>query len=332
MNFNGLYRSLVLPPLALGLVACGSGGSSDDGGAGTGTVNVSITDAAVDNAEKVLVQFTGVTVKPAEGEALSLALSGDSQTCAQYLEGETSPTADGEPTIRCIELKELQGTDTANLLAGVTLAAGNYNWMRLDVDAERGAMDSIIEINTGEMYSLYVPSGSQSGLKLNSGFTVLAGGSHEFVIDFDLRKSVNNPKGFEDYRLIPSLRLIDLAESGNIVGTVDDALLTAEGCSGDVNTGDGFAVYVYEGGAGTNIGEEGSSSAPLTSASVNWEADANRWRYTVGFLAPGEYTVAFTCQAADDSAEEAENGIAFTPSTGIPVSVAANQDSVVNFP
>ncbi len=332
MQFENFRHSLVLVPLALGLAACGGGGGSDDGGIGTGTVNVSITDAAVDSAEKVLVQFTGITVKPSEGEAQAIALSGDSQTCQQYLEGETSPTAPGEPTIRCIELKALQGTETANLLDDVTLTAGKYNWMRLDVDAERGAMDSLIEVNTGELYSLYVPSGGQSGLKLNSGFTVLAGGSHNFVIDFDLRKSVNNPKGFEDYRLIPSLRLMDLAESGNIVGAVDAALLTANACSGAVNTGDGFAVYVYQGGAGTVIGEEGSVHAPLTSASVNWEADANQWRYTVGFLAPGEYTVAFTCQAGDDSAEDPANGIEFIESEGSPIAVVADQDSVVNFP
>jgi hypothetical protein len=65
---------------------------------------------------------------------------------------------------------------------------------------------------------------------------------------------------------------------------------------------------------------------------VKWEPDANQWRYTPGFLAPGEYTAAFTCQAADDSPEEPANGIGFTESMGSPVTVAANQDSVVSFP
>ena len=212
----------------------------------------------------------------------------------------------------CIELKELQGTETAGLSEGVVLTVGNYNWMRLDVEAQKGIMDSIIEVNSGEVYALYVASGTESGLKLKSGFTILAAGSHDFVIDFDLRKSVNNPQGFVDYRLKPSLRMIDLAENGNAVGAVHSSNLTADGCTGDVNTDDGFIVYVYEGAAGTPIGEEGSSNAPLTSASVNWDTDSNQWRYTVGFVAPGEYKVAFTCQAAGDSAEVSANATAFT--------------------
>jgi hypothetical protein len=332
MNRKVLAHSSTLALLTLGLVACGGSGSGGgDEGIATGTINVSVTDAAVDSAEQVLVQFTGVTVKPSEGEAQAIPLSGDSQTCQDYLDGrDPSPTQVGEPTIRCIELKELQGTNTADLLKDVVLTAGNYSWMRLDVDAKKGVMDSIIAVNTGDVYSLYVPSGSQSGLKLNSGFTILAGGSHKFVIDFDLRKSVNNPQGFEDYRLKPSLRMIDLAASGNIVGAVDPSRLTANGCTGNVNTGDGFAVYVYDTGA--DIGEEGSSSAPLTSASVNWNADSNQWDYTVGFLAPGEYTVAFTCQAAEDSAEVSDNGTFLTESPDSPTIVVANQDSVVNFP
>lgn len=325
MNRKVLTHSSTLALLTLGLVACGGSGGGDEGIA-TGTINVSVTDAAVDSAEQVLVQFTGVTVKPSEGAAQVIPLSGKSQTCLDYLD-DVGPieTRAGAPTIRCIELKELQGTHTAGLLEGVVLTAGNYNWMRLDVDAEKGFMDSIIEVNTGEVYSLYVPSGSESGLKLNTGFTILAGGSHDFVIDFDLRKSVNNPQGFEDYRLKPSLRMIDLAESGNIVGAVDSSHLTADGC-----TGDGFAVYVYESGA--DIGEEGSSNAPLTSASVSWNADSNQWDYTVGFLAPAEYIVAFTCQSAEDSAEESDNGTVLTESPESPTIVVADQDSVVNFP
>lgn len=202
--------------------------------------------------------------------------------------------------------------------------------MRLDVDAERGVLDSIIELDDG-LYSLYIPSGDETGLKLNSGFTVLAGGSHDFVIDFDLRKSVNDPRGFADYRLIPSLRLIDLSESGNITGTVDTSLLTAEGCTGDVNTLDGFAVYVYEGGSGTVLGDEGSDNAPLTSASISLNDDSAMYEYTAGFLPPGEYTAVFTCQAAGDSPEDAGDSIDFVESADSPTTVEADEDSVVNF-
>jgi hypothetical protein len=178
---------------------------------------------------------------------------------------------------------------------------------------------------------LLVPSGSQSGLKLNTGFTILAGGSHDFMIDFDLRKSVNNPQGFADYRLKPSLRLIDLSASGNLVGSIDSSLLTAEGCTGDTSNVDGFAVYIYAGGEGTVVDQEGSENPPLTSASISLNGGSGLYEYTVGFLAPGEYTSVFTCQAGDDSAETADDVVSFVESADSPVTIVADQDSTVNF-
>ncbi len=324
-----IYRSSVIALACLGLVACGGSDSSDPG---TGVLSLDVTDATVDNVEKVLVQFVGVTVQHAEGGQESLPLSGDSQTCQELLDGvEPSPTPEGESTVRCIELKELQGTDSASLLDGETLTAGKYPWMRLDVQAERGVMDSMVVLDDGGIESLYIPSGSESGLKLNTGFTILAGGLHDFVIDFDLRKSVNDPQGFSDYRLRPSLRMVDMAVSGNITGSVDADLLTADGCTGDINTETGYAVYVYEGGADTTTGDEGSEDAPLTSASVGFNADSGLYEYTVGYVAPGEYKVVFTCQAADDDSELGGDVIEFVESADSPTTVVANEDSVVDF-
>lgn len=323
---------LLIATCSVLLASCGGSGGNTTETATTGTFSVGITDAPVDSAQMVLVEFTGVSVKPSDGEEENLPLSGDSQTCQDLLAGtDPAPTPEGESTVRCIELKELQGTLSASLIDDELLNAGSYNWMRLDVNAERGVMDSIIVLDDGGQESLYVPSGNETGLKLNSGFTVLAGGSHNFVIDFDLRKSINNPQGFADYKLIPSLRLIDLSESGNITGTVDATLLTAEGCTGDINTEDGFAVYIYEGGVDTVTGDEGSESAPHTSASVSLDDDSGRYEYTAGFLTPGEYTLVFTCQAADDSPEVADESIVFVESTDSPTTVVADEDSVVNF-
>jgi len=333
---KNFYSSIAITLFPLALVACGGGGSSSGGNDSpaetTGTFSLDVSDAAVDDAERILVQFTGVTVNPADGSAIDIPLSGNSQTCEDFFLGNPpTETADGETTIRCIDLLEQQGTESATLLNGVVLDAGNYTWLRLAVDAERGIEDSLFVPNDGTMaVSLYIPSGSQSGLKLNTGFTILAGGSHKFVIDFDLRKSVNDPKGFPDYRLKPSLRLVDLSESGSIVGTVETTLLTADGCTGDVNTSDGFAVYIYEGEDAT-IGEEGSDNAPLTSAAVSFNDDSGLWDYTVGFVAPGMYTVAFTCQAADDSPDRDDDGIVFVESADSPTEVVADRDSTVNF-
>jgi hypothetical protein len=85
-------------------------------------------------------------------------------------------------------------------------------------------------------------------------------------------------------------------------------------------------------GVGTIIGEEGSNNAPLTSADVGLNSATGLWDYTVGFLAPGEYAVAFTCQAADDFPDAANDGIELTESSDSPTTVVVDQDSTVDFP
>lgn len=70
------------------------------------------------------------------------------------------------------------------LLDGVTLNAGRYNWVRLKVNAERGVIDSYIDLLDDSRHSLYIPSGNQTGLKLNRGFDVPEGEMASFTIRF----------------------------------------------------------------------------------------------------------------------------------------------------
>ncbi len=329
---NNYLQNATLALLSCGLLACGGGGGGSgfavggSGNATTGTLNLGVTDAPVDSATRVLVQFTGVAVKPQEGNEIEIPLGGDSQTCQDLLNGiAPTSTPNGEVTIRCVDLLAFQGSQSAQLLQGEELPAGEYTWMRLDVDAERGEMDSIIVLDDGGVESLFIPSGSQSGLKLNSAFTIVAGKQHNFVIDFDLRKSIHDPQGFDDYILKPSLRLVDVGTSGSIAGTVEEPLLTAGDC-----TANAYAVYIYQGDEAI-IGELGSDNAPDATAAVSLNPDSARWEYTAAFLPPGTYTVAFTCQAGDDANDAADDGISFVTTPDSPTTVDSGQTSTVDF-
>ena len=73
------------------------------------------------------------------------------------------------------------------------MPAGDYNWVRLMVSAEQdGVMDSYLTDDNGAQTEIYVPSGSQRGLQLVSGFTVMAGTTTDFTIDFDLFFFIKN--------------------------------------------------------------------------------------------------------------------------------------------
>jgi len=259
--------------LSVSMVACNN--SSDN----PTSLTLAITDAPVDGATEVVVEFTGVELKLSGGMAISFDFDAPRQ----------------------IDLLALQGTDASNLLTDVEVDAGAYQWIRLKVNAQMSTMDSFITFEDGNTYSLFIPSGSQSGLKLIQGITINQGTQASFVIDFDLRKSVVDPRSEStDYFLKPALRLIDNNESGDIQGSVANATAELEACS------NGAVVYVYE-GLDIVADDEGSATSLLTSANVEFDSDNNSYSYMVGYLTPNDYTLAITCEAGDDLVETDED-------------------------
>jgi len=272
--------------MALGIAAtaCGGGGSSGD----TGIVSLSVTDAPVDEASSVVVQFSGVAFKR-EGSA------------PETVENLT-------PTPRQIDLLQFQEGRAAVLLDGVTLPAGRYQWLRLLVDNEPNVHDSYLVLDSGAECELRVPSGAESGLKLNRGFTLPADGSVALTVDFDLHKSIHAPPGqrgsgldcTQGYLMRPTLRLVDNANVGAIAGRVDAALVTAD-CMPK--------VYIFDGAdAVPDDIEETSASTPdvdpLLVASVNVVTGATQFDYRAAFVPAGTYTVAFTCGDDDPTNDD----------------------------
>lgn len=290
---NKLHAAwLLAPALALG-------GCWDDG-AGMGRLTLGITDAPVDGATAVVVQFTGVEVKP----------SGDAAEAFTF----DAP--------RQIDLLALTGTDSELLLDGVSVPSGHYEWVRLMVDAtEDGVADSYIDLEDGTQHELEVPSGSQSGLKLNTGFNVPAGGSASFTLDFDLRKSVHEPMNAGDaYILRPTLRIVDNSRIGAIAGTVQGELVV-EGCAP--------AVYVFSGADATPDDVDTADGEPISSAMPELNTATGDYDYTVGFLGEGDYTASFTCDAAADN-PDTDDTLAFAHTQN--ATVVANETTTVDFP
>ncbi len=310
MTSTYIKTASVLP--AMLLAACGGGGGSG----GTGAVSLAITDAPVDGVDQVWVQFEAVELKPKNGSAIRFEFD----------------------TPLSVDLKTLTGSNTEVLLNSEEVPAGEYNWIRLIVNADfDGEPDSYVMTDMGELVEIRVPSGE---LKLVSGFTVVQGGEASFVIDWNLRMGLTRPPGLPGYLLKPAHRIVDLQEYGGIEGTVDTALLTHESCTSDMNTGEGNEVYVFAGAGVTPDDVDDVDPEPVTTARVMLNEDSGNYEYSLPFMAPGTYTVAFTCQAGDDISPDptvlpppdpaADNVIEFTP--GIDVTVVAEQTETVNFP
>jgi hypothetical protein len=288
------------------MTAAGCGGS-DGGGAGSGTLSLQITDAAVDSAEHVYIQFSGLEIQAAGGGRTTLYYCQDPADPTKTILSQVPCTTPVAP--KQLDLLALSGGQAETLLNHFTLPAGHYVWIRLMVDTA-GTRDSYIVLLGGAEHELTIPSGDQTGLKLNRGFNVPAGGSADFTIDFDLRKSVH-VTGTGDYMLRPTLRLADNTLAGAIAGTVNAALVPG-GCTP--------AVYVFEGGGVTPDDIDGTPADPVTTATV--KLDGGVYKYKAAFLEAGSYTVAYTCQAAlDDPA--VNDALVFSGTATVLVAAAA---------
>ena len=282
------FRNLLIA-IALGTLLSACGGSN--GGPGTGTLNLEITDSPVDDADAVVVVFTGVEVKPVDGDVITF----------NYCD----PLVDVS-LCKDIDLMQLQGGATTDLLNDEELPAGEYAWIRLKVYTDATPPDaSYIQITTDSVagtYNLSIPSGNQTGLKLVSGFTIAQGSIKRLVIDFDLRKSVLAPPGINPlYVLKPTLRLIDQQDSATIVGDVNLELLGSEqGVSPCVG-----GVYLFNGAGATPDDQDGDDTdgadpVVYNSLEVDLLEGGPIASYTIPFVDAGDggsadYTVAFTC-------------------------------------
>jgi hypothetical protein len=285
MGKRNFWKLNAIATTCLVLAACGGSGGSSDSESGTGRLSVSITDAPIHEALSVTVSFLGVEVKAADGPALKFIYCEDPADPGKNPPlVQDSPCEDSLPHIVDIDLLQQTGGASALLLDGVEVPAGKVNWVRLMLADDAG----VIVLPTGA-FPLTVPSGDQTGLKLNRGFDVPEDGEAKIFIDFDVRKSiVEIHSGMtSSYKLKPTLRLVE--DFGAIAGEVNAAL-------NDTNLCKGGSIYVFAGAGTTPDDIERDKGDPVSTTLVNIDADSSTgYSYRADFLEPGDYTAAFVC-------------------------------------
>lgn len=312
----------------IALAGCGGSGSGDTGdtgdtgnnGTGTGFLSLGVSDGPVHDATKVCIEFQEIEIK-GEGPSELVVL----------------------PDPVRVNLLDFQGNNAAPVLTGHELPAGDYEWLRLGIDAVRGGnggqgdsgqgdacevAGSYIVMKDQTVHNLYVPSSANNGLKLVGGITVPANSSVNLTAEFDLMKSITAPPGLSpDVKMRPTIRLVDNNEVGTLTGQVANELATAV-LEGDIACDP--SVYVFNDGVtpnGIETDENGDpildEEDPIATAMVAEQQQGDgsvEYHYTVGFLLAGDYEAAFTC-----------DGTTFEPVDGKPAPIVANEITVVNF-
>jgi len=138
-------------------------------------------------------------------------------------------------------------------------------------------------------------------------------GEANFIIDWDLARALHAPEGQDpNWYLRPALRITDRADAWTIFGQVDPALLTENDVATPPVCDGGDRVYLFANPDDDSLSpddyvddidfepDDGRADV-LTTAAVTWDGVADYATFVIGFVAPGDYTVAFTCSSlADD--------------------------------
>lgn len=301
---NGFFIC-ALTSIAVMLAGCGSGNGSSESDPinAVGRISLGISDGPIHDVAKVCISFTEIEFK-GEGAPLIVDLDGD----------------------EIINLLDFQGANSFPLLVNEALPAGQYQWLRLGIDAELGgdlvsdgdptgaciSGRSYLVTNDMTVHNLYVPSSAQTGLKLVGGFTIPINGTANFTAEFDLMKSLTEPPGLDpDVILRPTIRLVNNVEVGTVTGLVDSELAMAAECDA--------SVYVFPVAEG-DVDPDSSITSAMVHTEENNEGQTE-YRYTVGFLLAGEYEAAFTCDKT-----------VFVPAEGKPFSIEVNAVTPLNLP
>src|SRR5210317_893138 len=233
--------------LAFALAACGGSGSgTDDQSQPSGFLNLNVSDAPIKDATKVCIRFDGVELKHADSD-----------------ERETIDFEQPE----VVNLLANQGANSHPIVMGVELPAGEYEWIRLKVQAERGlgggaededlnsdlcddgTENSYLVREKTYLYNLFIPSGSQRGLQLIKNIVIPVNRSGDYTAEWDLGKSFNGPPGLEpDVMMKPVVKVVANNEVGTLVGQAADELIVLESCDAEFPP----SVYVFDDGIEPN--------------------------------------------------------------------------------
>jgi len=188
-------RILPVLVLALGMTTIVSCNSDDDSNDGSARIKVSMTDAPGDY-DAVYVDVTDVMINAdatVDGDAGWKSLSG--------------------VKTGVYDLLELTG-GVSQLLADTDVPAGYLGQIRLVLG------DNNNVVIDGETQPLSTPSAQQSGLKIKVNQDLAAGETYNFLLDFDVDKSVVKAGSSGGFMLKPVIRVSNGVESGSIKGSV----------------------------------------------------------------------------------------------------------------
>lgn len=247
---------MLLAALPLVMVSCNKKSTADKA-----TVRFKLTDAPAD-FDALYIDVQSIQVQTSAGAWVTLQSNLGTINLLQYVNGQST------------------------LIAQADMPEGQLNQVRLIL----GSNNSIVA--NGQTYPITIPSGMESGLKLNVHQELQAGQTYEWTIDFDAAQSVVTT-GAGSFHLQPVLRLIVDAQSSAGTTTNADGTISVSGSTGGSASGSVVINGDVTGSISGSINPLGFASVCVTGSNGSTFCTVTdlTGHFTLQAVAAGSYTV-----------------------------------------
>lgn len=192
---------------ALLAVGCDDEESGGQGAAGTGTLQVLMTDAATDQYSAVYVTVDRVEVNRSDDEGwIVVGTPGKTSNLLDLVNGVTEE----------LGMAELDSGSYAQ----VRLLLGTVPDDGTNIDGQNHPYANYLILPDGSVRELKVPSGLQSGIKIVGGFEVVGGDLVTLLLDFDASRSVVQTSDNRPWQLRPTITVHEVSQSAQVTGMV----------------------------------------------------------------------------------------------------------------
>jgi len=184
---------LLAAAIAVGVTACKNNVTSNQSGT-KGKLQVKLQDSPT-RFDSVMIDIQKVEIQDADTASGWMALN------------------DSSMSVNLLDLTN----GTTKIIGEKPLTPGTYHQIRLILGT-----NNYVVIN-GQQYDLKVPSGQQSGLKINTDATIEPNITYTLLLDFDANRSVVQTGAAMNFILKPVIRATNEAVTGAISGTIQPA-------------------------------------------------------------------------------------------------------------
>ena len=252
----------------------------------SGNVTISLTDDPWEDAMAMVLHVTGIEMGHSDGSVITIDMDGGGMS---------------------IDMMQLQNGESQILVDGMEVPMGQYDWMRLMIDSSQSHIDLA---STGGRHGMQMASDAEQGLEVQHTFEVGQSRHSEFMLDFDVRRGVqhyDNGMMGSEFRLHSAMRMVDISESGDLMGGVHSSMIDVNHPDCDDAPGGNWA-YLFHGDAMepddiADVDTDGMEG-PIAADRIEMDIMTGEHRYHFGYLEPGQYRIAITCSGEWDEVDD----------------------------